>query len=569
MTVVRPPDAAALVDPVAATPGLRTLGFGAQQAMPGNTPVGGEGVYSVTAYGAVPGGDAAAACTLAIAAAGLTGGTILIPRGDWLWNSVPKIPSGLTGRLMITGQPGTKVTLTSGGPRFVDFDRTADYQTFRHVDIRDLVIDCNNVTGTGLNHVVIGTGVNGSENSQRANFEDISVRRIRTLNVPVTGADRRNVWITSRHVSAGEATQTHITDILIEDCDFAGGLYGVTLAATGGSTGVNVLVDRVIVRRINHDLGSDPSGFVGSAHVHIGSRAIGGSCHVHDIWGRGSRDVGIEINALENAVIENCTMTNCNGFYYLHVNYATPTNPDAQTITFRNCHARWTAGTHVADASGFLGCINTGGVTLGRVIVRACSMIKTTSDWTSDGTAIKVSGAMKGLHVDGFTYSEPNLSITTASINPTTFYLQPATLTPLSLRNVRVRIAGVISGGTISQAAVFGIYGSSVLDWDNIEVNISGIAAGNHQIRGFNIGQVTGSVLGPSLVRRAKFTITDATTPDLFRIYGVTPLTINGTLLISEPDFSGVTSPGNEIEAATGVENLDKVVQVKNGVVVP
>lgn len=96
------------------------------------------------------------------------------------------------------------------------------------VTIRNGIIDANNVTGN--HHVIIGTYVNSTVLT-RINMDHITVRNMKTINVATSvGVTRSNVALFTAHLTSGEAVQTNITDILVEDCTFLGGLFGVQVA---------------------------------------------------------------------------------------------------------------------------------------------------------------------------------------------------------------------------------------------------------------------------------------------------------------------------------------------------
>lgn len=494
--------------------------------------------------------------------AGGQGVEVIIPSGTWLWEgTVPKIPPGLAGRLFIHGEVGATVLLTTSAPRFLDFGRTADYQTWSNIEISDLAIDVNNISMPSSNHVVLGMQVAGSETTgQRVNVENLAIRRIKVTNCPVSSTDlRRHIWIISRHLGAGEGTQTYLKDITVEDCELDGGSMGVVIAGTSAGATCDVFLDNIVVKNVKHDIGSDPSSFWGSSHVHIGSKGHGGSCLVDNLWGRGSRDVGIEINAMMHSNVRDSYISNSRGFYIVHANYNVPSKPGAQTLMVRGVHGDWSGGVHQADASSFFAAIEVNGNPLGSVTLRDCKMHKSSPEFTSDGTGIKIDGTMKRLLVDGFEYVEDAVLTDTSSVNPTTFYIDPEDNTPVAFRNVKVRIAGTRGGvGTIG-LNVFGLYGQYQLEMENIDVSVdivngAGASAG---IRCLNMGQVSGTVLSEGLIRRAKLAVANDSNPNGIRIYGTTPHTITRRLLIVDSDFSGLTA--NDVVFVTSNENKDKV----------
>src|SRR6266498_2794255 len=93
------------------------------------------------------GADAGAVLTAILPASGALGADIAFGDGSFPWSTVPALPNGITGGLRIRGSQGTKIVLSSSAPRFLDFNKTADYQTFQNFWIKDLLLDVNNIGG--------------------------------------------------------------------------------------------------------------------------------------------------------------------------------------------------------------------------------------------------------------------------------------------------------------------------------------------------------------------------------------------------------------------------------------
>jgi hypothetical protein len=191
------------------------------------------------------GGDDSVAMVAALAS--IAGnGEITLGHGTFLWNTeVPKLVRNATG--IVIGGSGTDVTtikLSEAAPRAFDFNKVADYDTFQNIELRDLTIDCNNVGG--IHHTVIGTKQNGVD-QYLLNFNRVRLRRIKTINVPscqtlgsvVTTVNHRlNVFFASwHHGYIGSDTQTNLTNILLEDCNFEGGNVGAAVLGSGGQSG--------------------------------------------------------------------------------------------------------------------------------------------------------------------------------------------------------------------------------------------------------------------------------------------------------------------------------------------
>jgi hypothetical protein len=211
------------------------------------------------------GGDDAANMIAAIAKVGGFGEIIMGP-GTFLWQSgVPSLPPSATGiAIRGKGKGVTTVKLSSGAPRFIDFNRTADYQTFQNIELSDFTVDCNQTTGK--HHVIIGTYVNGSSatTGQRINLLNIAVRRVDAINVPssLTNGDwpgavtgRWCISLLCFQLADNESTQNILKKILIQDCHFYGGNVGAQVFGTTSATNptnLNVWLDEITFERCWH-----------------------------------------------------------------------------------------------------------------------------------------------------------------------------------------------------------------------------------------------------------------------------------------------------------------------------
>ena len=323
------------------------------------------------------GTDPAAVVQSTVDSLARSGGTIFLLPGTYVWGSVPALPKDLPCWLHIVGL-GSNVTiqLTSEGPRAFDFHRTADYQTFRKIDIENLNIDGNNVGGRS--HVVLGTNIDGNDQS-RMNIEDITIRNITTRNVPVdptTTNHRLNVHIDVWSRPGDQ--ETHLTNILIENCDFNGGNAGIDIGGNGpGLIGVNVFMDNISIINCRHSGLVAPSQFFPSANIQVGGLGFGGDVHIANFYGEYSGDVGIELNAV-NALVENSTILDPFGTGFYHTNY-NGNPPKDQQIVYRNCTT-----TIVASNSPGMGwdmmSRDSNPVPLGTLVISNCRFYSSSAD---------------------------------------------------------------------------------------------------------------------------------------------------------------------------------------------
>jgi Pectate lyase superfamily protein len=271
----------------------------------------------------------------AIAAAVLVGGTVYYPPGTYKRTGAPPtIPVNLTLPIKIlgAGRGDTIFDLKEAARRTFDFATSAPGDTLGNCELTDFTVNGNSLTSASGDHVVIGTLKAGST-AQRVNIRHAKVRRIETLNIPIQeGAvsGRRNVMFAVSHPENG-ATKNEVTDILVEDCVFEGGNYGVGIVGqSGAGHSANVFIDDVAVRRIRH-VRPAPLASASSAHVQIGSSGWGRRAVVEDVYGTGSGDVGIEIDNLTAVSVSRCLIEEAWNECYLATNFVAA--GDAEPVT--------------------------------------------------------------------------------------------------------------------------------------------------------------------------------------------------------------------------------------------
>lgn len=185
--------------------------------------------------------NAAAAWESAIHAAqalsGGKGGRVIAGNGlsySFSAGTVPQIQKNVPVDIDLNG---CTIVLSATCPRAFDPGPGAGgaitaYDTFTGITIRGGTIDANNTVGN--HHVIFGSYINSTIQSY-INFDHITIRNMKTINVTTsTTSTRSNVSFFTSQNNSGEATQTKITDIVVEDCDFSGGLFGVQAAGGHG-----------------------------------------------------------------------------------------------------------------------------------------------------------------------------------------------------------------------------------------------------------------------------------------------------------------------------------------------
>lgn len=506
------------------------------------------------------GADGGAVLTAVFAAMPAAGCSIAF-RNDgnvFPWSTTPKIPVGITSKLLIQGG-GSKIQLSSAAPTFLGLNRTADYQTVQNVEIADFVIDRNNVATVNGAPVVFGNGV-ATNDEQRLNFNHIILRRIRTVNVPTnagTSSPNHNIRIVSYHAAAAE-TQTNTTDILVEDCDFAGGNYGVSvMGLVSSGNACNVFCDKIIVQRIKHDTLSlsSATSIRGDEHVHIGGNGFGGTCVVRDIVGANSGDTGIEINAMTDALIESFDITDAWSQGVLLKNFSFPQYPAAQKATLRHGRTRVLSldGTKNQNLRGFtLG----GGNNYGNIVLEDCEHHDSrTAIFAGDlsGWAIACISAVNRLVLRDLTVRRDSLNdATSATRFIYAIQLWPSSNCEIVLQNVRFNLAGVVGSGIRERIFSIGATGNNTIgvDADGISYALSTTGYGGaSRLRLLEIGGGVNVTTLRCLARHLTVSsyTSDDTNPLAVTIYGTTFLTITGQLRLEDIDVANLsgTAPIN------------------------
>lgn len=292
-----------------------------------------------------PNANAAAVLTSCISNLGGFG-TIEFTPGDYTWSSVPAIPRNFAAAgsmnprwLRILGN-GAKINLSSSGPRFLDYGRQDDYDTFANFELGGFVIDAaGSPAGPGNDqHIVIGTTVLGA---QRCNFYHQWIHDIKAINISTggnsTNSQHYGIWIQASHPTANEGTNNYMLGFRVERCRFEGGDTGILIAAAGpASGGTRIYGGNWYIADCWHNTGTIPTGVApGSnyqlggwiaSHAAIDSHSSMTGPHAPDLviercYGCGSWDDGIETNGFMTINVVDCVIEDNWNEGYTSINY--------------------------------------------------------------------------------------------------------------------------------------------------------------------------------------------------------------------------------------------------------
>ena len=338
---------------------------------------------SICDYGALPGlpsSDGGAALQKAIDhLAARSGGRVEIVNYGlpYYWLTTPTFPPSTDKWIEIVGVGRPTILFTATGYRFLDPDRTADYQTFGNLRITNFEIDADGKTG--LDHLIFGGRKDGVWTlAQRINFADIDISDVACINVPMKpnpaiDAGPLAIALISMHPTTNEATQTSIQRVSVTNVSTDGG-YSTALIAgidLSGNHNSNVWLDQIWADRVRYLPPNQPLVFAGASGLMIGGDGYGGQGGARDCYSQNSGDNGFEVNAFDDFKYSNCVAKNCYNLGFYTTNYHAASQWQQQSVVYDKCAARCTAG--ALKMRGF-GMSSANGNALGTVIYDKCGM---------------------------------------------------------------------------------------------------------------------------------------------------------------------------------------------------
>jgi hypothetical protein len=484
--------------------------------------------------------DAAAVVQSVITALGTGGGDVWLS-GSLAWGSIPRFSAGITGHLRILGLGGCKVTLSSAGPSLIAINYTADDATFQNVTVENLLLDAGNLSGaTGVPTVfsTLSSGVT----YQAVNFDNITVRDIKATNLH---DNQHGVGINMLHSGAGRGTQTTTTNVLIERVRVEGGKKGFEVCCHGGptATGYNALVDQIRIYDCWHERSTAPVSFQVHVNYHVGNLAQGGLVHIKGCHGRYSGDVGIETNAIDYCLIENCDIGDSISACYYHTNYNAAPNPTRQVLRYVNCRGNRTGidgGYGWQSANG-----GTGNANAQNYEIIDCERFKNRSASGTNPDAINIGGSMGRVLIQNFRHDDKGMTGSTGGNVMNSICLQSTGAnTVYLLRDVLLQVNGSTTNVSWLHIGISVIGDTSVQlhDWRNVRVitNVTGTTA-NSTGASFGVGGSTITVGG--VIEGFRYTNANDSAPIGVTMNQATTVTISQPPLVwRDCDFTGMTN---------------------------
>jgi hypothetical protein len=511
----------------------------------------------------------------AINACGTTGGVVFFPPGKTYYLHKAsagglKLPAGNTARLTLSGYDAT-IKLSANVPRFLDFNRTADYQTFAHFSVEGFGIDADNVAGR--QHVVGFSYIDGGP-LRRINAADIAVRDIHAYNIltdttyPNPASCREGVFIGTYQVARSEAITNTIADVFIENVRLEGGTVGF---AVGGAdySGVwpqdaHIEIDNVHLDGCSWDSGVRAPGFWPANGMHMGWAAKGGSLYVNDCTFKGSGDNNFEVNSWRYALIENCVSEDANnvGYYFNNFNLPIGDSVDDQQTTWRNCSHRQTS-----TMSGSRGWTVGSDNPVGTLTLDGCSVSSTVSD-TSGASFFNMPDSTKVRKVvlRGCSYSGTGMRATTDSwpfvVNVRCGGSPDGGPTSVTFEDCSMYFRATRVGSPAYVVRMLGLYGNVEWSVSNCQFDAAIVNGVSHALRVLCLGDAVPTV-GSGVVDHCVFK-TDSLEPLVVFVGDTGMLTIPDAVTIQNCDFRAVDYDGVNIYTTPGDPNQSQIVASNN-----
>ena len=322
-------------------------------------------------------------------------GTIkFAPDTTFTWTTMPRLPKTYASGgsddgkwLQILGSGGSVIQFTATARMFIGMDAPSDYDGFCGVEVGWLRFDDSALAANTNSNVIAGTREQGvSSNFQRTDFRRWHFHNLSGTTVTPTAASgnlRAWIWFGITHVANAEATQSQMTDMRVEDCDFDGGTSAVVFSGGSGGDGkaLNIYGDKLILRNVDFDTGQAADYAPATSCVQLGSEMFGDRMLVEGCHFAGSADDGLEVNNFRRITVRDTTIERCkgNGFEPVQFNYVNGVdNSEAHTqrILFENCTyihggSGSGSGTTAERAFGVFFAGNAG-VDMGTIIFRDC-----------------------------------------------------------------------------------------------------------------------------------------------------------------------------------------------------
>ena len=482
-----------------------------------------------------------------------TGGAWNFPPGIYRQTSFITLPVNTSGWMRIRGY-GATIVSTPSAPRVFDIGRTADGQTFNKVSIQGLHVDAADLGGR--HHALLGTYIDGSATSgQGLSIRDIDIRDVTIRNLLSDARTRINHRLGIQLFSIANAKDrlTRIERVAVRNVRVEGGNGGITIA--GGYRSVvgpaNVLLDQIDVRDCHTSGQIQPTTFYSSSGIHVGNRGYGRRVRILDNDVRWTGDVGIEVNAFEDALVEGNTVHDVYAAAFYFTNYNGSLDVDKQRLLCRNNRSFRSLAPSGNPEYGQSFRFNTdgGGFDIGHVVLESNTSSITSSDFQVLGYGLHIRSAhghgFRSVTVRGFSSVNEGFAETAPSPlgNPIAVRIAAGSgPNRIEVSDLYVRAHGTVAISGITAFVALELSGKGTtfaVDGATFDLTVNAMPA--FGLRGIVIGQTTGRWTMSGSIRRAAFpTFVGDEKGQPIRISASTVLTIPAPITITDCDFKGL-----------------------------
>jgi hypothetical protein len=283
---------------------------------------------------------------------------------------------------------------------------------------------------------------------------------------------------------------------------------------------------------------------------------------VNDLYGFGTRDVGVEINCYQDARVTNVVFDEYNGFGVYLTNHRPPRRLRDQQAIVRNASGRHLAANNAVLSAGcsVVAVVPVNGNAVGSVIVDGGKYYRDVPSLTSSsllGIAVRVQGEVRAAVISNFSAELENVNHTdtSTSANPSPFYVVPTVSTcQVKIDNLYSSVVGVAAVGASSLNYYHVVLGGLMaLALEDVAVRMDIVGASDFTHRGLSIGVVSGSnIVGR--VGGLRVLSAAASNPRGIVTGSTATLTIPSELSIEDCDFTAMPSPSADIALGSGQE---------------
>lgn len=492
---------------------------------------------------------------------------------------VPRLPKDLRGPLVINWS-GSEIRLAPGAPRAFDFDHDGpgdEGRWFQNLHLRGGSVDAGLLGGR--QHVLLGTFIEGRyETGQRVNLRDISIQNVRVVNALVSddksSEDHRIVVALILYQPENDEPVQVVADgITIRNVHMEGGNAGVIVAGTAMPSSTasprrpNILIDRVTIESSSHDTGADalPHPINGTS-FQVGGWGRGESVRIRHVFGRGSGDNCVEINAMQDAVVSDATCVNPRHNAFTVTNYQPARDVTTQSYLCERCVVRHTEPWPVDNAYQAGWAIYSGSNAsfpkgdpanrLGSVVVRDSLYEATGGSFNAAINADRVSIGQLVLENVTFSTSGEVVDGETPTWSNVLRFSQYRTSTNSEERASLVlrRIRAVLDlehrgGGALTKR--FGFITGEALDLSledvQVEYRLNETSRARASVIGLELGSAPGSDLGGHVRNLRVVASAGGAEVHGVRLGDPAWLQIRESLAIEDSDFSAVFAPGCDV----------------------